>query len=243
MLAIGAALVSFGLFFFAVVDQVRTTIELYGELQSEGPKLERLKKKVAELEQITFTPEFAQAAIVDNALPSRKPLLELLTSLNTIAVANNVRVEDFSLSPGLVASNAAETVLANKSSGSNATTDVLESSISVLGTYADVSKFLIDVEKIVPFTTIYTMQLESRAVGDDFNQEETDMLARLKLKSHFFTQAVSAAVEAPLPVLSTKEQNVLAELSKFSNFDLPEQLQVTGGGLQDLFGVSPLDFE
>lgn len=243
--SIGAGILGLLILFVGVMPQITTAIGLYEDIADQQPKLEALQRKIRELEQITFTPEFAQAEIVELALPSRKPLLELLTSLNTISVKNAVVLEDFSLSPGLVASTAAQTVAGQEKGKSNSqnTTDMLDVQMTVSGSYAQVSSFLVDIEKIVPFTTIQSMRLESKILGDDFNQETDSMRAQLITRTHFFTQAVSAAVEAPLPALNQKEQAVLAELAEFLRNDLPEQVEVTGGGLQDLFKIDPLEFQ
>lgn len=242
--AIALATVAAMLVFFAIIPQFKEFIDLRSELNKETPKLEKLQQKLVELENVQFTPEFAQAEIVEEALPSKKPLLELLTSLNTIAVASSVRIENFDLNPGLIASNTAELQDTTKqTSSAKDGVDTLDVSMDAVGTFENIQKFLIDLEKISPFTTINTLSLSSRSRGDEFNNEDADVQATLTTKSHFFTQTVSAAVEAPLPTLSDKELEVLSELSQFSTSDLPEQIEITGGGMEDLFGVDPLIFE
>lgn len=242
-IALGLGAISAGLVLFAIIPQFQETLDLNSQLQKEKPKLEKLQKKLVELDNIQFSPEFSQKEIVDAALPSKKPLLELLTSLHTISEADNVSIDEFSLTPGLVATNEAELVAEAKKSSKKSEVDTLTVEMSVSGTFADVGKFLIDLEKISPFTTITQLALSSNARGDDFTEETNDIKAKIITQSYFFTQSVSASVEAPLPTLSTPEQNVLQDLADFSNIDLPDQLEITGGGLQDLFGVDPLQFE
>lgn len=241
--AILLATVSVGLFFFAIIPQFQEFLSLNSELRKETPRLENLQQKLVELENIQFTPEFAQAEIVNDALPSKKPLLELLTSLNTIAVANRIQIENFDLNPGIIASDTAELQELAKKSLSKDGIDTLDVAMNTVGSFSNIQQFLIDLEKISPFTTINTLSLNSRKSGDDFDAQEKEMDATLTTKSYFFTQTVSAAVEAPLPTLTTKEQEVLSDLSEFSSSDLPEQLEITGGGIQDLFGVDPVIFE
>ncbi|MBP7740728.1 hypothetical protein KA089_00925 [Candidatus Woesebacteria bacterium] len=240
--AIGFAIV--GILFFAIIPQFQQFLSLRAELEKETPKLTKLKQKLIELENIQFTPEFAQSSIVNSALPSKKPLLELLTSLNTIATSNSIQIENFDLNPGIIASDTAElqAYYARQQSTKDGV-DTLEVSMNAIGTFDNVQSFLIDLEKISPFTTINTLKLNSRRRGDDFDEQEQDMQAILTTKSHFFTQSVSAAIEAPLPELSSKELDVLKELANFSSSDLPEQLKIQGGGLEDLFGVDPIQFE
>jgi Tfp pilus assembly protein PilO len=236
-------IVSVGLVLFSILPQFQSFLSLNSEFKKEVPKLQKLKQKLVELENIQFTPEFAQSEIVTNALPSKKPLLELLTSLNTIAVASSVQIEDFDLNPGIIASNTAELQAEYKTKVSKGGIDTLDVSMNAIGSFENIQTFLINLEKISPFTTINTLSLNSRKRGDDFDEQELDMQATITTKSHFFTQTVSAAIEAPLPVINFEEQNVLKELSGFSSSDLPNQLEIKGGGLKDLFGVDPIEFE
>lgn len=228
---------------FAIVPQFQEILDLSSQLQNEKPKLEKLQRKLVELDNIQFSPEFSQRAVVDSALPSRKPLLELLTSLNTISSANRVAITEFSLNPGLIATSEAEIQAEAKKFANNEGVDSIDLDMTVTGTFDDVGKFLIGLEKISPFTTIVQLELSSRVSGDDFTEQASDMQAKISTKSYFFTQSVAASVEAPLPILNALEQNVLTELANFSTSGLPEQLEITGGGLEDLFGVDPLLFE
>jgi len=242
--AIGLFVVSAALVFLAIIPQFRETLGLNSQLNNEKPKLAKLQKKLVELDNIQFSPEFSQKEVVEAALPSKKPLLELLTSLNTISEADQVVISEFSLNPGLIATSEAEIQAeAKKSSKKNEGVDGIDVEMTVVGTFTNVGKFLIDLEKISPFTTITQLELSSRASGDDFTQQASDIQAKITTTSYFFTQSVAASVEAPLPTLSQPEVNVLTELANFSNVDLPEQLEITGGGLEDLFGVDPLQFE
>jgi len=234
---------SVGLVLFAIIPQFQDFLSLSAELKKETPKLVKLKKKLVELENIQFTPEFAQSEIVTSALPSKKPLLELLTSLNTIAVSSSVQIEDFDLNPGIIASNTAELQAYYETKRVKDGVDTLDVSMNAVGSFENIQTFLVNLEKISPFTTINTLSLNSRKRGDDFDEQELDMQAALTTKSHFFTQTVSAAIEAPLPIISIAERDVLKELLSFSTSDLPDQLEIKGGGLEDLFGVDPIEFE
>lgn len=242
-IAIGLGIVTVLLVVFAIIPQFQETMELISQLNNEKPKLEKLQRKLVELDNIQFSPEFSQKEIVDAALPSRKPLLELLTSLNTIAEADRVSITEFTLNPGLIATSEAEIQADAKKSANKDGVDSIDLEMTVVGTFDDVGRFMLDLEKISPFTTIVQLGLSSRASGDDFTDAASDMQAKISTKSYFFTQSVSASVEAPLPTLNEREQEVLSELANFSNVDLPEQLEITGGGLEDLFGVDPLLFE
>ncbi len=222
-----------------IVTQVQEIISVNAEITKETPKLEKLQQKLVELQEVQFLPEYAQVELVNSALPSKKPLLELLTSLQSITSVNSVTISDFELSPGDIATSSAvaEAKAVRKVRGS---IDQLTISLSIEGAEANVRQFLTQLEKITPFTTITQLSVERvEARGDS----ELITKAKLTTDTYFFVKSVSATLEAPLPKIADKDREVLDSLASFVANDLPEQTTVTGGGLEDLFGVNPLVFE
>lgn len=236
---VGLGLLSAGLVFLAAIPQFRQAWELRSEHLSEKPKLEKLKQKLASLESVRFTPEFAQVDVVNQALPSKKPLLELMVSLSNVAIETGAVIENFEISPGIVASDAAEVQQNAKKVTSKGFVDTLDVALTVTGSDTAVQQFIREVEQMAPFTTITQLSLTSLLS----NSEESQREAVMATSTFFFTKSVKATVEAPLPQLSVQDQQVLANLATLIPSDLPEQTEVTGGGLEDLFGVDPLLFE
>lgn len=233
--AVTVVLASVAILVFGVWNQLQELVELRSQVSAEQPKLERLERKLLELQNIHFIPEFAQAELVNAALPSRKPLVELLTSLGTMSSASEVRIDNFRLSPGLIATESAQSATRGSSRG----IDSLELSMRVSGQPVAVREFLMLVEKMTPFTTITRLSVDARSLQAD--DRDLTMTAQLVTETYFFTQTVEAAIEAPLPQLTEAEQRVLAELTAFTEHDFPEQTEIIGG-LEDLFGADPLEF-
>ncbi|MFZ1721444.1 MAG: hypothetical protein WAU07_02980 [Microgenomates group bacterium] len=242
--AIALSVVGVGLLLFGVIPQARQAIELQAQLEKEKPKLMQLERKLSDLENVKFTPEFGQADIVDAALPSKKPLLELMMSLSSIAVETGVVIQDFEINPGEIASDSASLEAIKptvRARGTSAAVGFMEFDLEILGTFEQVQSFLILVEKISPFTTINTLTL---GTGDDTNTEGVPLIqTSLTTKTYYFTQPVKTTVEAPLPQLNNQDIIVLEELATFVGTDLPEQNEVLGGGLEDLFEVDQLNFD
>ncbi len=233
-----------GLLLFGLVPQVQQVFDLRAELDKETPKLLQLERKLTDLENVKFTPEFGQADLVDAALPSKKPLLELMMSLSSIAVETGVVIQDFEISPGQIASDSAglEAIQPTvRARGASAAVGYLEFEMVIEGTFSQVQDFLILIEKISPFTTINTLTLGVQAATNAENEPLIE--SRLATKTYFFTQPVKTTVEAPLPKLNNQDIAVLEELASFVSSDLPEQDEVLGGGLEDLFNVEELNFE
>lgn len=242
---IGMVAFSLAMVFFAVIPQFKQAWELRGELEAEKPKLDQLKQKLVTLENIQYAPEFAQADLVNQALPSKKPLLELMVSLNDISVISGAVIESFELAPGMIASDAATAQASARSVTNQGDVDTLDVSMSVIGSDDAVQKFINELEKIAPFTTITQMTLNSLLVdgGQVPAGQENDRKAELATSTFFFTKPITATVEAPLPVVATADQVILNALAELVPSELPEQTAISGGGLEDLFGVDPLLFE
>ncbi len=236
--SVGLVALAILLLVFAFYPQVKESLALQSKYKKEQPKLQKLQAKLTDLQTIDSTTEYAQADVVRAALPSNKPLLEFLTSLNSIAVASNIAVKDFALSPGSIATDSAEAAT-NKKSKNADNVDTLDLEIEIEGTFDQLQQFLLDIEKISPFTTITQLSLGK---GTSAADRSTDRIigAKLSTSTYFFTQSIKATVDAPLPKLTATDRNVLTALSDFQEYDLPEQTEILGG-VADPFGINKLE--
>ncbi len=226
----------------AIIPQINASWNLYNQMQAEKPKLEKLKSKLVELQNVQFAPEYAQKATVEQALPSYKPLIELLGSLNSVASTTGVSIDHFEINPGEIATSAASVAKkASKKSGGPENVDYMDLEIKVSGTFEQVTNFLVSVEKVSPFTSILTMSFGDANSESEEVVADRQLEATLETRTYFFTQSVKATVEAPLPKLTAEDQTVLSELNVFSAIEIPVQNNIQGG-VEDLFQVDPLQF-
>lgn len=242
---IGVVLFSVGLIFFAVIPQFKEAWDLRNQHMAEKPKLEKLKQKLASLENIRFAPEFAQVDLVNQALPSKKPLLDLMVSLNNISILSGAVIESFELAPGMIATDSTSLQANARNVKNQGDVDTLDVDMTIVGSDESVQKFLDELEKIAPFTTITKLSLGSLLAEGEVNPEidASGRKAEVSASTFFFTKPIKATVEAQLPVVEMADQLVLNQLAQLIPTDLPEQTSVAGGGLEDLFGVDPLLFE
>lgn len=226
---------------FAAYPQVGTITSSYKKLQSEQSRLDKLQKKAIELEQIKLLPEFAQASYVDEVLPSHKPVLELLTSLNDAANNSQVIITDFVLSPGEIATDSTKVTSTRRS---NTNYDVLELELTAAGQLEQVEKFMALIERISPITTITDIALSrTTSTNQDTGEETIAARANLKLNTFFFTQSIKSSIEATLPQIGTKEQNIFETIREFTPSNFEKQTEVQGGGQTDFFGIDKLEKE
>jgi len=246
-----------------IIPQIQTTLAFQQKATTEGKKLASLEQKARQLEEI-LTPEILdQIDTVNILLPSKKPLLELLSSLNQIATQANVTFSGIELSPGTIASEAGAVVPTSTSKTkakakkgtvkSSATSDTLDVKLTVEGDLVDLNQFFELVERTAPLTTVTSLSLSpknkalgslsggaSRPLEERLGQAyEADLL----VSAAYFTQSISAAIDAQLPALSQSQQTIVAELATFSVQPFQKQPTIQGGGLQDLFGIQQSEVE
>lgn len=243
--ALGVGMLSAVIVIVAVIPQITETVSLFSEWQGEKPKLEKLQNKLQEIDQVTVSPEFTQIELVEAALPSKKPLLEVLTSLNSVTLQSGARVTDFEISPGLVATDAASLEEARKrSSVSAGKYDSLALELEISGGFKQLGEFMYLLERVSPFTTISELELNTNSSQIAELEDSFDVFtATLLTNTYYFTQPIKVTIEQPLPKIAVTDQAVLQELASFTNTIVPAQNEIIGGGLEDLFGVKGLEFE
>ncbi|HYD34546.1 MAG TPA: hypothetical protein VD999_00605 [Vitreimonas sp.] len=245
LFAVGLAGISVLLFLMVIIPQVQSSLAVWNVMSKEQNMVDQLNKKVTELQQISFSPSYAKADKVNAILPSKKPLLELLTNLNGVIQDSGVVVTNIELSPGSIASESSGTssapsaVARNRKKTSTVAReyDELDVLLTTEGSLAEINVFLESVEKITPASTVTSLSL-SKPLRPGKSAAESVYEAELLITSFYFTKSVSAALEAPLPPLGAAEEKVLQEVDTFVFSEIQAPTVIQGGGLEDLFGVS-----
>ncbi len=249
VLAGGVVLLCIGLVVVGIVPQAQAALTLWSDWQTEKKMVAQLEKKANELSTVQSSLAFAKAETVNQVLPAKKPLLELLSAVNLAATTTQVQVADISLSPGNIATDAASLAAApastgkttRKGSGAAAVKkayEALEVSLKVTGPLTSINQFFIQVEKTAPasiLTSISLSKMQRQALQAADAPEQFE--AKITITTYYYTQSVTAALEAPLPPITAVEEKVLAELDTFTYPTVQSQLQIQGGGLVDLFGA------
>lgn len=228
-------LIGFVLVSLVVIPQFQEALDLYGDLEKEKPKLEKLESKLVELQNIEVSPEFAQVETVEKALPSKKPLLELMVGLSSVSQETSTIVTNFELSPGIVATDSTQVETKGQSDY-----DQLSLDLTIQGTFIQIQDFLLKVEEVFPFTTIVSMEIGNQlnTNSSTFSTSENSTFeAELTTETYFFTQPIEATIGSPLPKIAARELDVLNFLASFKPSDLQDQTEIRGGGLEDLFQI------
>lgn len=230
------------------LPQIQQNFTLWNSWQKEKAARDQLRKKVAQLQQVSTDITADQAALVNTVMPSRKPLLELLSGLNQVALLTNVTFQTVELSPGSIATAAAETAPTTKRTGNtrkaNQEYETLEVDLTVTGRLGDINRFFQQVEQVAPATTITALSLQKQAGRASLTVATTEQIAPadevyeadMTVETYYFTKSISATLDSPLPTIGAAEQALLEQMRTYTKGSVQTQDRIEGGGLQDLFG-------
>lgn len=220
---------------FAIIPQITTIRTTNTKLSKEKAELEKYSNKYKELEQIKLSPEFAQSEKIDSILPSKKPLLELMSAINSLATTTQVAISNLEINPGEIATNSAQ--LKQVGGKNSANYSELELSIKAYGQLNNVQQFMVMVEQISPITTITKISLNQTTLPDS---DVVVATAQLTLSTNYFTQQVKTSLTADLPKISNREKEIFTTIQAFTIPVSEEQAEVTGGGQTDPFAVEKM---
>ncbi len=236
-------IVALGIGILTLTMQVTRALDAYTSMKQEQVHLVALHKKMSGLDDMAAFQSSDARKKIDLALPSQKPLLQLLNSVNSAAEAGPVTIVKIETSPGKLASSSAgvATDYSALSGGAAAGgqkingVDILQIQVTIKGTLAQINGFVDKIETSVPITDLTRIRLASAGNAEQTNNQ---FEANLTLTSFYFTQPIVVALDTPLPETNGNEQEFLKTLDTFSfPADKPVQETIQGGGQQDLFGV------
>jgi hypothetical protein len=168
---------------------------------------------------------------LDQVFPSKKPSLELLYSLRSLALEDMVSLSSLSLKPGLIGVKSGK----NKDQGgSEEYKDEVQDftvDFSVSGESSKVFNFIKDLQKTAPLMKIESLQLSI------LDSNPTAMMVGIKLNVRVYYQEqppTIPAVDVPVQELSSQEKKLLSELKDFIYFPL-KPVSAIVSGKEDIF--------
>ncbi|MFC1653223.1 hypothetical protein ACFL1M_00045 [Patescibacteria group bacterium] len=175
--------------------------------------LNDLNKKYSILDSLTESSLNGQVSLVEGALPSEKPVFNIINMIQAGAGTLGVVVDSFEFSPGSLATESAQ--LKNKSRKSSGVGDVefINAEISVVGTFDQVLAFVDLIENSLPVTEVDSVSVSSG------NIEFGELKSNLLLKVYYSLPPTSIGkVSSPISELTDEQGSVIEEIKKYSLF-------------------------
>lgn len=188
------------------LPKIKTIVEFKGGLGKEREKLSRLTEKSTLLEGLDEYELGKRVAMVEEALPSKKAVAEILVALSFVAEESNASLVGFDISPGELFPEKFEEIIFKA---------------TFEGPRDDVEKILRRVNQVLPVTRVIS-----------FNIKETK--TTLEIESYFSPLPKSLGkIDTPLPKISKEEEGVYRKIAQFESFE--KRLPVIPVGKKNLF--------
>jgi len=193
--------------------------------ETEVIKLETKADFLEKQKENNVKADFEKVLIV---LPNEKDVAGLLIALENLRKTAAMKIGNFGLRPGLVATDSGEL--------KSQTEEELQFSLPITSSYQNLVQFLETIEKTAPLTSV-------ERIGIDFQAGKEEVKANLFLKTHYFPlNQEPLIIENPLPEFSPEEKESLDKVLSFQVFSYQSSLLEDKIGKENPFQplVTPL---
>lgn len=214
-----------------LIPQVNTVADLWNQLKQVQAQHDKAQAKVTQIGMLDQPRIDELHGLMSLALPPQKPYYEMLLSLKKNAQDTGVALGDFSIAPGSLATESAQTT---KVSSTGLVT--LPTSLSVQGTTEQVTNFVIGLQNSLPLIKItgITISGDNRQTELDSRQAQIDFIIAYLIDPPIKSQI---GLE-PLPPLGSEVDQLYTTLLSYDNpVVVMEQSDLTliDGSRVDLF--------
>lgn len=189
--------------------------------QKNKEMLAKLIDKAQKLEAIDEVEIKKRVELVEEVLPSQKPVLELLSSLEQLSVEEGVVFGGLELKPGKI----------DELSKSKTEREEFEISFNIEGNLSNISSFVNKLEKTPPLMKIERMDLKLSRGRENISETEEigSLKAALGVRVFYqFLPKTIGAIDQPLAMLSSKEREILNKISSYRTIPKIQSNAVTG---------------
>lgn len=205
-------------------------IALDKDIQKTKKTIQILGDKAQQLAAIDENELKRKVLLIEDILPSYRPILELINSIQQLALSQNVIFKGVDLSPGKL-------------------DDVKDSSrqefsitFSISGELNQINSFINELKRTPPPMKIETLdlrmpQLDPLAKPEPSAQSTTNLITATLTITVYYQPVPTdiGAVDQPLMSLSQDERETLKKIASFNVF--PKMQLVTVAGKEDLFAL------
>ncbi len=245
-LSIGVLLIVLSVVLTVVASypQIKKTMKLREEKNKEAEILEQLETKLTQLNQIKKDEDFQRASKVDEVLPSHKPLLELLTNLNSVGTFSKIAITNFTVSPGEIterdATLSAQLVEKQTTKKKNTPYDQLTLELQIAGELKNIKQFISVMELMSPLTSVTEIRLADAQTEVD---EDFFTRASIILDTYFYDETIAFAVDSPLPKITKEQRGIFEQIISFTPPRSEEQFEIIKSERDKLFDIEKPDLE
>lgn len=237
------SLVGLGIALVLLLIVVKPTITKLQERTVASNKLKsqinKLETKLEVLEGIDDNQIMERVEKMEEVFPSKKPVVQLMSSLSQLAGQNHLIFGGITLRPGLLGDEA-EITKNKKSKKIDQPENLadLKFAFQIEGYYDDISAFMHDLENVAPLMKIESVNLSVKS-NPLFETSDLLVAANIEVTAYYQPPPKSlGAVTTTVPLLSKRDEVLLNRLFSFKLFTRVTPTVPTGKS--DLFGLGEL---
>lgn len=235
LLSLGISVGCIFLFFTLTFPQIQSLQEQRQELEMESTTLSQLQSKLSILQNVNTIGAFAQRDQVEALLPSTKPLLPLLYSIDQLSTSNTVVTTEFNISPGEI-SVASDEAKKRSSEVESKTTDSLQIDLSVVGELTNLNAFLNGLDTLSPLTDVISLSIEpftnAQSVSIVAKEGVSYFEMRISLETYYYTGSPVVDVQQQLPDIEAFSTTLLPAIANFKSYESSGSTQLNNQVLQ-----------
>lgn len=195
-------------FFLPRFEQIKG---IYDSLQKERERVSKLQTKIQDLETLNEYELSEKSEMLLTALPSRKNPVGMMTMIDQLAEENSLLVEELKVSPGEVATEAAEMT-------------EMEELVFKLTVSGDINQFLNFLKVANQSLPLVNLQIKNFDIsGQSFSTDVT-------LVGYYSSLPKTLGkTEAAVPKLTPEEEGLLDQLRKYNLYETETFESLPGG--------------
>lgn len=232
----GATLLILLLSILFLVPKIKEVFSLRQKTKIQELEMKKLAGKLADLQTLSEAELFDSANILLQALPPQKDFYQFLTILRKAFQDNQVKVESFSFSPGLIATKSGQKV--NDLPSENQTENQMMINLSFSSDFVNFKNLVVSLEKALPLLKVDSLKLTSSVASGGASLQ--NISGSFVVKSYFKSLPKTlGSVDKPLAKISPQDQQLIEALKAYS---LPYTVIPGGEGTVFVGRENPFSF-
>lgn len=212
-----------------LIPQIQLSLTAYTSMDSARKNLISLQDKLTFIQSFQSDAFATQRERVDSILPSYKPFLPLMNTLQQLSVEQNVALTGIELNPGNIATDAATVIATARAENGLATLPV---KLTVFGDLGNVNAYLDSLNRAIPILEISEISLNPRSNKTAESSENVEVgtayEGQISVISYYAPITAQSVLAQKLPVLSNVELTFLKTLDQFMvlNLDMTPRMDL-----------------
>lgn len=242
VLAVGLFVGSLLLIFLGAYRLWQIASELQISLEQQRGELNKVVQRATLLN--TISPDDRDGYIlVEQALPRFKEPLQVMRTLEAIALQTQVSLGEYDLNPGIVSTESAQQSGSSRNRSSSARSDSLRLEIEISGSFQQITNAIVNMETSLPLMEITDLRIAPARRGATEDLSNVQYTATLQIESYYANVNASQVAKGGAQQITPGQRRARDTLQEMTfwlesrNSSAPQD--AGGAGKTNLFELTP----